>query len=179
MTIKPKQEFLDSVPIPALKPTKLSSEQEKERKDAIEALTKNRRAAAWQIHRWPLDKKYVEERTKIHLPRSYLAKDGEDVRLVRNGEDLNQLVYQWYFEPMEASAKSEGTVNFVAPDEIVPRRHEYLGPDPRVAGYFFDYNDEVHIRWWDDFLQEQWMDRQKWKMAVKLDDSGKWVEKED
>lgn len=59
------------------------------------------------------------------------------------------------------------------------RRHEYLGPDPRVAGYHLDVDGEVHIKWWDGFLQDQWMDRQKWRFEVKVDDEGKWAEIDD
>ena len=58
-------------------------------------------------------------------------------------------------------------------------RHEYLGPDPRIAGYRFDHNGEVHIKWWDNFLQDQWMDKSKWKFDVKMAEDGKWVEIDD
>lgn len=51
-----------------------------------------------------------------------------------------------------------------------------MGPDPRVAGYFFDVDGEVHIRWWDGFLNDQWMDTQKWKIDVTKDAEGTWVE---
>lgn len=57
-------------------------------------------------------------------------------------------------------------------------RHEYLGPDPRVAGYRFDVDGEVHVKWWDSFLQDLWMDRGKWQFALR-DDGGKWVEVDD
>ena len=56
-------------------------------------------------------------------------------------------------------------------------RHEFLGPDPRIAGYFYDSNGEIHIRWWDRFLQEQWMDDEKWDFEIELNDDGQWVAK--
>lgn len=59
------------------------------------------------------------------------------------------------------------------------RRHEYLGPDPRVAGYRIDVEGDVHIKWWDAFLQDQWMDKQKWAFDVRMEDDGRWVEKDD
>ena len=59
-----------------------------------------RRVSAWQIHRWPLEKRLVNERTRVHLPRTYLAKDGIDVRVVRPGQDLNQFVHRYYFEQL-------------------------------------------------------------------------------
>lgn len=188
MAVLPKQEAQD-VRIPAagagtqqksdkdVKPTKEQAKlAEQDRKSAVDSLTKIRRASAWQVHRWPLEKRIAEEKTRIHLPRSYLATDGEDVRVVWPGEDLNQVVYEHYsgsVDPKDGNHK----VNYVAPDGVSPRRHEYLGPDPRVAGYFFDFDEEIHIRWWDAYLQDQWMDRQKWKMEVELDESGNWVEK--
>ena len=58
-------------------------------------------------------------------------------------------------------------------------RHEFLGPDPRVAGYHFDIDGEIHIKWWDSFLQVQWMDKGKWSFDVEMNDDGQWVEKED
>lgn len=58
-------------------------------------------------------------------------------------------------------------------------RHEYLGPDPRVAGYRIDVEGDVHIKWWDAFLQDQWMDKQKWAFDVRMEDDGRWVEVDD
>jgi hypothetical protein len=58
-------------------------------------------------------------------------------------------------------------------------RHEYLGPDPQVAGYVFDIDGEIHIRWWDAFLQDQWIDGKKWEMEFMEGPEGKWIEKED
>lgn len=45
-------------------------------------------------------------------------------------------------------------------------------------GYFIDYNGDIHIKWWDSFLQDQWMGKQKWKFDVELDDLGEWVPKD-
>ncbi|KAI6142734.1 hypothetical protein BKA82DRAFT_1000184 [Pisolithus tinctorius] len=136
------------------------------------------RAFAWPIHRTPTERRICEYGTKIHLPRTYLATKGEDVRHVRRGTDINQFVHAHY---MESPAGEEGKkwTNFVHADEVVARRHEYLGPDPRVAGYFFDKTGEIHIRWWDSFLKDQWMDRDKWMLGVAMDPSGKWVVKEE
>lgn len=58
-------------------------------------------------------------------------------------------------------------------------RHEFLGPDPRVAGYWLDDAGEVHICWFDGFLQEEWMDSGRWRgLEVEKGVDGKWVEKE-
>lgn len=57
-------------------------------------------------------------------------------------------------------------------------RHEFLGPDPRVAGYTFDYDGEVHIKWWDGFLKDQWIENQKWTFEFVRDANGDLVEKD-
>jgi hypothetical protein len=57
-------------------------------------------------------------------------------------------------------------------------RHEFLGPDPRVAGYEIDGTGNIFIRWWDGFLSDQWSGTQKWKLEVVWDEEGQtWVEK--
>lgn len=58
-------------------------------------------------------------------------------------------------------------------------RHEFLGPDPRVAGYKLDANGEYHIKWYDAFLKDHWVDDQKWDFDVRLDARGNWVEVDD
>lgn len=55
-------------------------------------------------------------------------------------------------------------------------RHEYLGPDPRVVGYFVDAAGDYHVKFYDTFLGDQWMDNHKWTFNVRLDESGKWVD---
>jgi len=47
-----------------------------------------------------------------------------------------------------------------------------------VVGFYFDADGDAHIRWWDSFLQDQWMDKDKWKFEVVPDNDGKWVEKD-
>ncbi len=58
-------------------------------------------------------------------------------------------------------------------------RNEFLGPDPRVVGYFVDADGDYHIRWYDTFLQDQWMDNRKWKFDVRQDEHGHWVDADD
>ena len=83
-------------------------------KDAKKAMWDFRKATAWQVHRWPLEKRIVEERTKIHLPRTYRAKAGEDVKKVWPGTDINQFVHQHYMQEWDAENVPEGSANFVA-----------------------------------------------------------------
>lgn len=61
----------------------------------------------------------------------------------------------------------------------IMNRHEYLGPDPKVAGYRVDVDGEFHIRWWDSFLHILWMDGGKWSFDVRQTENGKWVDADD
>ncbi|KAJ7888324.1 hypothetical protein B0H14DRAFT_2693591 [Mycena olivaceomarginata] len=152
------------------------AERQKLKGPLLKSLIDTRRAHAWQLHSWPMEKFVVRNRSKLHLPRSYLAKDGEDVQTVYPGTDLNQFVHQYYLEKIDP--QSVPWVNFVHADNVVARRHEFLGPDPRIAGYEIDGGGNVFIRWWDGFLSDQWSGTQKWKLEVVWDDDADaWVEK--
>ncbi|KAJ7624745.1 hypothetical protein FB45DRAFT_86484 [Roridomyces roridus] len=154
----------------------VDEEQQKARSATLKNLTSLKRARAWQLHTWPMDKFIVKRRVKLHLPRSYLSKDGEDVQTVWDGTDLNQFVHQYYLEHIDPSSVT--WVNFVHADNVVARRHEFLGPDPRVAGYEMERSGDVYIRWWDSFLSDQWSGTQKWKLDVVWDEEqNEWVEK--
>ncbi|KAF9020597.1 hypothetical protein BDZ89DRAFT_958139 [Hymenopellis radicata] len=138
---------------------------------SAQGFTAQRRASAWPVHRWPLERFFAQTRTRVHLPLSYLARDGLATRTVHPGEDVNHAVYRFYAEDAKG-----GRVNYVHADSVDERRHEYLGPDPRVAGYYTDPRGELHVRWWDGFLGDQWMEEGKWTMEVDWD-GGKWIEK--
>ncbi|KAA1473600.1 hypothetical protein DENSPDRAFT_757803, partial [Dentipellis sp. KUC8613] len=149
---------------------------------AAAALTTARRRGAWPVHRWPAEKRVLPAKARIHLPRTYMGEGaaGEDVRVVWPGTDLNVFVFRHYEELVDAArAAAEGWVNYVTADRVVARRHEYLGPDPRVAGYWYDVTGEIHIYWLDGFLGDQWVDKTKWStMQVVMDEKGNWVEKD-
>ncbi|KAG6829503.1 hypothetical protein H0H87_011236 [Tephrocybe sp. NHM501043] len=167
-----------------------SPQAQKEKKGALQTITDLRRALAWELARWPLAKNVHWDRGRIHLPRSYLSRDGEDTRIVHPGTDLNHFVHQYYLE--EIDAKVNDWINYVHMDKVVAKRfvpsynsllsvlivyrHEYLGPSPRVAGYFVDVDGDIYIKWWDSFLSDQWMGTQKWKVET-MWNGEKWVEK--
>ncbi|KAJ6612516.1 hypothetical protein B0H10DRAFT_2177371 [Mycena sp. CBHHK59/15] len=160
----------------------LSAEEEEEKqktkKSSLQSINAVKRASAWQLHTWPMEKFIIRSRAKMHLPRSYLSKDGEDVLNVHPDTDVNQFVHQYYLEHIDP--KNVPWVNFVHADNVVARRHEFLGPDPRVAGYEIDGGGNVYIRWWDGFLSDQWSGTQKWKLEITWDTNAKkWVEKTD
>ena len=116
-------------PAPKASRSKQPTDISKEAKAAArKAMWDYRKEIAWPIYRWPLEKRVVEERTKLHLPRSYLAQAGEDVKTVWPGMDLNQVVHRHYTEaipPKEDGGKDwvdrEGA-NFVAGDGVLPGR---------------------------------------------------------
>ncbi|PIL27400.1 hypothetical protein GSI_10548 [Ganoderma sinense ZZ0214-1] len=194
VTITPKAEPQDpSLPHPTLKaaPPALQAVDNEARQAALENISKDRRAQAWPIARWPLEKRVAHERTRVHLPRTYLARHGSDVRAVYPGTDIDQLVHRHYCERvareeqdrekamLEAEGKvlvMEGCPNYVGAEGILARRHEYLGPDPRVVGYFVDAAGEYHVKFYDTFLGDQWMDNRKWAFDVRQDEDGKWVD---
>ena len=97
---------------------------------ATKEIGDHRKAIAWQIHRWPLEKRIVQEKTKLHLPRSYLAKAGEELKTLWPGEDLNQAVHNYYMEHLvgdeEEKLKAKKCANFVAEDSITMRRYLYI-----------------------------------------------------
>ncbi|KAJ6503866.1 hypothetical protein C8R45DRAFT_817802 [Mycena sanguinolenta] len=151
-------------------------ERQKLKGPALKSLNAAKRAHAWQLHSWPMEKFIVQSRSKLHLPRSYLCKDGEDVQTVYPSTDLNQFVHQYYLEKIDP--ESVPWVNFVHADNVVARRHEFLGPDPRVAGFEMDRGGNIFIRWWDAFLSDQWSGTQKWKLEVVWnEDRQEWAEK--
>lgn len=103
----------------APQPSQIDSRELAKTRDAI---SKHRKAIAWQVHRWPLDKKIIDYRTEIHLPRSYCAADGEDVKTVWAGADLNQVVHQHYAELLGDKTVLAHNSNFVTPDSITVKR---------------------------------------------------------
>ncbi|KAI9067815.1 hypothetical protein FKP32DRAFT_1672782 [Trametes sanguinea] len=210
--VQPKTEPEDAVLPPAdanpapKPPPKAAADKAKEAKaknDALEQIAEYRRVTAWAIARWPLEKRVVHERVRVHLPRTYRARHGVDVRTVWPGTDLNQFVHRHYDEGIgggkepakDDSRRKDGKdgkkesereravreewENFVAAEAIQAKRHEYLGPDPRVAGYWIDADGDYHIKWYDAFLKDQWVDNRKWSFDVRLNARGEWVEVDD
>lgn len=103
MAITPKSEPTETaLPPPSKQHTKpqgkTDAELKKERDGALKVLSEHRRATAWSVGRYPLERRVVWTRTRVHLPRTYLAREGSDVRTVHPGMDVNVLVHRHYFE---------------------------------------------------------------------------------
>ena len=113
---------------------------------ARKALWDFRKATAWPVYRWPIEKRAVEEKTRLHLPRNYMALAGEDVVTLWAGTDVYQAVHRHYLEMTKENVKEEGEeerqskrrkttaksepdalvhfgANYVAGDEVVARRY--------------------------------------------------------
>ena len=46
-----------------------------------------------------------------------------------------------------------------------------------MVGFFVDADGEYHVKWYDTFLGDQWMDGRKWAFDVRRDpESGRWVD---
>ncbi len=122
---------IKSEPKPATIPKPAPPKVDKEAKGkATKEIGDHRKAIAWQVHRWPLEKRPVQEKTKLHLPRSYLSKAGEDVKILWPGEDLNQAVHNHYMQYLagdeEEKLEARNCANFVAEDAITKRRYRSL-----------------------------------------------------
>lgn len=98
-----------------------------DKSNAMKEVADYRKAIAWQIHRWPLEKRVVAEKTKIHLPKSLRATAGVDVKTLWPGDDLNQVVHNHYAQRLteddEGKLKARNCENFVASDGLTMRRY--------------------------------------------------------
>lgn len=111
-----------SAPLSARKPSV-----DKEAKSAaLKEVADHRKAVAWQVHRWPLERRLVVERTKIHLPKSYRATAGVDVKTLWPGDDLNQVIHKHYVQRLteddEGKLRARNCANFVAEDGLTMQR---------------------------------------------------------
>ena len=119
MTIRPKDEPLDV----QILPLKFSPEDEKKRAAAAKELTNLRKTTAWSLNRWPMERRPILTRANVHLPRSYLGRDGEDVRTVYPGQDLNQFVFRHYQRKTEEKGKK--MTNYVCADKVSDKRYVF------------------------------------------------------
>lgn len=132
MAVKPEPQETTIPTLPVLpQPTDESTPRKAdpaEKSDALKRISDHRKAIAWPVFRWPINRYIVQEKTKLHLPRSYLSKAGEDVKTVWPGDDLNQVVYQHYYRKVVAEdlgkiMAGKECANYVAADGIVMQRY--------------------------------------------------------
>lgn len=128
----PKSEPKDGASARIPKPTPVKPQTDKA--TALKSMLGYRRASAWQIHRWPLRKHVIYEKSRVYLPRSYLAKDGMEIKVIWPGMDLNQFVHNHYKEMLGSGASDGGdgdvgeskikvtSADFVTDDGVCPRK---------------------------------------------------------
>ncbi|ETW81197.1 hypothetical protein HETIRDRAFT_169954 [Heterobasidion irregulare TC 32-1] len=148
-----------------------------ERKVLKERLDELSTAFAWVIDKPPLERYPAPFSGTLHLPTNLHQSTGHATKLKFSlGDDLNMLIFEFYDAKVPSDYK--GT-NFVSVEALSPRRHEYLGPAPKVVGFqFFEATGEAHIEWWDAYLKEKWVDAGFWRNEVYFDeDVHGWVSK--
>ncbi|KIY69877.1 hypothetical protein CYLTODRAFT_452257 [Cylindrobasidium torrendii FP15055 ss-10] len=107
----------------------------------------------WAIERRPLEKVIATFDGTIDLPLTFRGA-AKIHKSFREGDDINQLVFQFY---CQRPGKIEGN-NYVDPESLDPRKHEYLGPRPMVARYIVNTKQRiVDVEWLDKYLQTKWI----------------------
>lgn len=124
---EPKDTSIPAQTIPQARQKRTASKEEKS--NALKEVADYRKAVAWQVHRWPLEKRLVQEKTKIHLPMSYHATAGVEVKTIWPGDDLNQVVHRYYAQRLteddEGKLKARNCTNFVTDDGLTLQRYVF------------------------------------------------------
>ncbi|KAJ3717859.1 hypothetical protein C8R42DRAFT_676842 [Lentinula raphanica] len=87
----------------------------------------------------------------------------------RKGQDLYAKAYYHYSQPPSDQEKRD-FANYVSSDGISPRRHEYIGPAPRLSGFYLQGN-EAHILFYDSSLNLAWSASGTWSLRTEIDDT--------
>jgi len=89
----------------------------------------------------------------------------------KKGDDLTYIVYNHYNTRVDP--KTFPGVNYVSSHGILAKKREYLGPDPRVAGYRF-LRGKCNIEFWEAYLQNAWFCDTDWSVDVEFDAEVQW-----
>ncbi|KAJ3894375.1 hypothetical protein GG344DRAFT_74168 [Lentinula edodes] len=84
------------------------------------------------------------------------------------GQDL--FITAYYHYSKLASEDDRTAKNYVSNDGISPRRHEYLGPEPRMSGFYLEGN-EVQILFYDSNLKLPWTAHGTWSLGMEFDET--------
>jgi len=139
---------------------------EADRAELFKTTQLTQRLRAWPLERYPLSAYPAPCSGVLLLPRHYRSEFGCDQSKFREGDNLNLVTSRYYDERVDASSYSGN--NFVTEGAIQPRRHEYLGPSPKVAGYRFTQG-QAEIAFWDDHLKTAWIGAHKWDVELEFD----------
>ncbi|KZT37500.1 hypothetical protein SISSUDRAFT_1062754 [Sistotremastrum suecicum HHB10207 ss-3] len=121
---------------------------------------------SWPLEKWPLHARPSPKSGKLLLPRDYGARSGFDTVKVYAGQNLNQVVYQYYSNTVDKAPTN--STNFVSQDGLSTKRHEFMGPSPHVADYLWT-GSQAQIQWWDSYERSKWMGTDKWDTELEFD----------
>ncbi|KAF8965247.1 hypothetical protein BDZ97DRAFT_797886 [Flammula alnicola] len=139
---------------------------EAQRTELFQSTQLTLRSMAWPLWRYPLSAYPAPRSGTLELPRNYLSPSGCDRLKFREGDNLNSLTYQYYDEVVDPVSYPGN--NFVTDSAIQPKRHEYLGPSPKVAGYRFTQGI-AEVAFWDDHLKTTWIGKRRWDVELEFD----------
>ncbi|KAJ7072029.1 hypothetical protein C8F01DRAFT_1243119 [Mycena amicta] len=105
----------------------------------------------WAVDKYPIEKSLSPISGSILVPHLFRGVGGNSKISVYAGDDLNRAIFDYYAQP--APEGQLGT-NYIDPEGLHSKRHEYLGPSPFIAGYKFDSRRRsIEIEFWDEFLK--------------------------
>ncbi|PPQ85558.1 hypothetical protein CVT25_006728 [Psilocybe cyanescens] len=125
-------------------------------------------SSAWTVERYPLSVSSAPSSGVLELPRNYLSTSGCDRIKFGEGANLAVLTYQYYDENVDS--KSYSGTNYLAADGAIhPKRHEYLGPSPKIAGFRLSPQGVVETLFWDHHLETRWAGKRPWEVELEFD----------
>jgi len=133
---------------------------------SIISTTMKLKSLAWPLEKYPLTTHFASGPGTLQLPRYYLSEADCDRLKFWKSDNLNSLTYEHYKAIVDLTTYSGS--NFVTNDEVQPKRHEYLGPSPKVAGYCFTQK-VAEIAFWDDHLNTMWIGNCPWDVELVFD----------
>lgn len=115
----------------------------------------------WYNHRMEVQAKEVERPAingKENVKKS--AKELREVERARQVDEDTLKAGRNYVSNDAVLQTRYGCINsylkYLTDSRLVLYRAEFLGPDPKVAGFRVDSENAVRIRWWDAFLEQRW-----------------------
>ncbi|KAH6897962.1 hypothetical protein BKA70DRAFT_1198620 [Coprinopsis sp. MPI-PUGE-AT-0042] len=142
--------------------------------DRLGKLTKD--TWSWSVENHPPAEWPAPFSGTLLLPNDHLAKNGFSKVRFETGDNLNYIVHNFYQEKVPNDYPG---LNFVARPGICNKRHEYLGPSPRVAGYQLDKITKTgQVEWYDGSLKQMWVGNGRWTIGAYFDETVQgWVSK--
>ncbi|KAF9567144.1 hypothetical protein CPC08DRAFT_814348 [Agrocybe pediades] len=140
---------------------------EAQKADLLQDAEANLRLTAWSLGHQPLHVYAAPYSGFLELPRDHMAASGCDRIKFEPGTNLNAITFNYYNEAVDSRSYCRSQ-NYVSDGSIHPKRHEYLGPSPKVGGYRFAYGT-AQVLFWDDYLDSRWVGKRKWNIELEFD----------